>query len=137
MDGEDGVRARALHVHLCAGRGARQGAHLQALHHLEKSNGQSIIIITTTVELKRHFPFENGESPSTFLKMSKSNTNLSCRRDGARGHTNGVDASVGVLVDLDVGSLFSGFGVSCCVEQIQHFFVVQLERMLENKETQK
>lgn len=86
------------------------------------------------------FLTEDGESPSTFLKMSKYNkiwTNLSCRRDSARGHADGVDASVGVLVDLDVGSLFSGFGVSCCVEQVQHFLVVQLERMLKDKETHK
>lgn len=62
---------------------------------------------------------EDGESPSTSLKMSKYHkiwTNLSSRRDSARGHADSVDASVGVLVDLDVGSLFSGFGVSRCVK---------------------
>lgn len=36
VDGEDGVRAGALDIHLGAGCGAGQGSHLQALHHLEK-----------------------------------------------------------------------------------------------------
>lgn len=34
VDGEDGVGARALDVHLGAGCGARQSAELQTLHHL-------------------------------------------------------------------------------------------------------
>lgn len=108
--------------------------------HTMKKNMQLLCEEKNTANSWCRFPTVNGESPSTSLKMSKYNkiwTNLSCRRDGARGHADGVDASVGVLVDLDVGSLFSGFGVSCCVEQVQHFLVVQLERMLNHKETQK
>ena len=36
VDGEDGVRARALHVHLSAGGGATQSPELQTLHHLRQ-----------------------------------------------------------------------------------------------------
>ena len=38
VDGEDGVGAGALHVHLGAGRGARQGALLQALDQLRRAD---------------------------------------------------------------------------------------------------
>lgn len=41
VDGEDGVGARALDVHLGAGGGARQSAELQALHHLQGERAPS------------------------------------------------------------------------------------------------
>lgn len=49
---------------------------------------------------------------------------LSRRGDGAGGDPHGVDASVGVLVDLDVGSLLPGLNVSRRVKQVQHLLVV-------------
>lgn len=55
---------------------------------------------------------------------------LSCRGDGASGHPDGVDATVGVLVDFDVGPLLPGLDVSHRVKQVQHLLVVQLESAL-------
>lgn len=52
---------------------------------------------------------------------------LSCRVDGASGHPDGVDASVGVFMNFDVGPLLSGLDVSCRIEQVQHLLVIQLE----------
>lgn len=54
-------------------------------------------------------------------------SDLSRRGDGAGGNPHSIDASVGVLVDFDVGPLFPGLDVSCGVEQVQHLLVVQLE----------
>lgn len=54
-------------------------------------------------------------------------SDLGCRRDGAGGHPDRVDASVGVLVDSDVGSLPLGLDVPRRVKQVQHLLVVQLE----------
>lgn len=62
---------------------------------------------------------------------------LSRRGDGAGGDPHGVDAPVGVLVDLDVGPLPPGLQVSGCVEQIQHLFVVQLKCREGKKERKK
>jgi len=53
---------------------------------------------------------------------------LRCGGDGARGDPHGVDAAVGVLVDLDLGSLLLGLDVPRRVEQVQHLLVVQLQR---------
>lgn len=41
VDGEDGMRARALGVHLCAGCGAGQSAQLQTLQELKRENTDS------------------------------------------------------------------------------------------------
>lgn len=54
-------------------------------------------------------------------------SDLGSRGDGAGGHPNRVDASVGVLVDSDVGSLPLGLDVPRRVKQVQHLLVVQLE----------
>ncbi len=52
---------------------------------------------------------------------------LSCRRDGASCDPDGVDASVGILMNPDVGFLLPGLDVPRRVEQVQHLLVVQLE----------
>lgn len=54
-------------------------------------------------------------------------TDLCCRGDGAGGDPHRVDASIGVLVDFDVGFLLPGLEVSSCVEQIEHLLVVKLK----------
>lgn len=54
-------------------------------------------------------------------------SDLGSRGDGAGGHPDRIDASVGVLVDSDVGSLPFGLDVPRRVKQVQHFLVVQLE----------
>lgn len=40
MDGEDGMGARALDIHLGAGRGTGQSTQLQTLHHLYREGGR-------------------------------------------------------------------------------------------------
>lgn len=55
---------------------------------------------------------------------------LSYRGDSASGHPNGVNASIGILMDFYAWSLFSGLNFSCCVKQVQHFLIVQLDRWL-------
>lgn len=71
-----------------------------------------------------------GAKENAFRALWDVKEDLSCRGDGASGDPHGVDASVGVLVDLDVGSLLPGLDVSRRVEQVQHLLVVQLERVL-------
>lgn len=60
-------------------------------------------------------------------QLPKESSDLGLRGDGASGDAHGVNASVGVLVDLDVGSVLPGLDVSRRVEQVQHLLVVQLE----------
>lgn len=54
-------------------------------------------------------------------------SDLGLRGDGAGGDPDGVDASIGVFVDLNIGLLFPGLEVPRRVEQVQHLLVVQLE----------
>lgn len=54
-------------------------------------------------------------------------SDLGSRGDGAGGHPDRVDASIGVLVDSDVGFLPLGLDVPRRVKQVQHLLVVQLE----------
>lgn len=42
VNGKDGVWTRALYVHLGAGRGARESAQLQTLHHLQRGREASL-----------------------------------------------------------------------------------------------
>lgn len=60
------------------------------------------------------------------IKPSLGKTDLSRRGHGAGRDPNGVDASVGVFVDFDVGLVLPRFDVSRRIEQVQHLLVVQL-----------
>lgn len=59
VDGEDGMRAGALGVHLCAGGGPGQGAEFQALEELKTQswvNVRSPCSRLRDTELKPHYP---------------------------------------------------------------------------------
>lgn len=53
-----------------------------------------------------------GLDKKRFRDVLGCEADLSRRGDGASGDAHGVDASIGVLVDFDVGSLFPGLDVS-------------------------
>lgn len=70
--------------------------------------------------------FGIGAKQNCFEDTFRCEADLGCGGDSAGGDPHGVDASIGILVDFDVGLLFPGFEVSCRVEQVQHFLIVQL-----------
>lgn len=110
VDGEDGVRAGALHVHLGAGRGARQRPLPQALHQLWGEAGE----VTTGPGRGAPHPRPPGRA------------HLLLGADQAGRDACGVDAAVGVLVDLDVGPAVAGVRVTGAVKQVQDLLVVEL-----------
>lgn len=114
MDGEDGVGAGALHVHLGAGRGARQGALLQALDQLGSAD-------VRTSWLQSPAPAPSPQPPG-----GSSDAHLLLGADEAGGDARGVDAAVGILVDLDVGPAVAGVRVAGAVEEVEDLLVVEL-----------
>lgn len=46
--------------------------------------------------------------------------------DETRRDTCGIDATVGILMDLDVGPAVAGIGVTGAIEQVKDLFIVEL-----------
>lgn len=63
----------------------------------------------------------------TLSSYTRSKPNLSFSGDGTCGDSHCVDSSIGILMDLDVRFLLSGFHIPCSIKQVQHFLIVQLQ----------